>query len=93
MIMRACPDWPTLMELDHELLFKHYTASEVKLSAEIITTLPELPLGEIEICCDLERHVFFADHTDPRLIDTLIDCDWFEVRDWVERKKELPPLP
>ena len=83
-----------LMELDFELQFKHYTAAEVKLSAEIITTLPELPLGEIEICCDLDRHVFFADHTDPRLIDTLIECDWFELRDWVKRKQsELPPSP
>jgi hypothetical protein len=91
MITRTCPDWPTLMELDPELQFKHYTAVEAKLSAEILMKLPDLPLASAEICCDLEHHVFFADHTDPRLASVLTEADWFEVRDWAVKKQQSRP--
>ena len=29
--------------------------------------IPGLNLDEVEICCDIDRHVFFARHTDPRV--------------------------
>ena len=91
MVMRACPDWPILMELDPQLQFKHYTAAEAKLGAEVLMKVPALMLSDTEICCDLERHVFFAEHTHPELRPVLAESDWFEVHDWVQRKAELPP--
>jgi hypothetical protein len=45
--------------------------------------IPEIPLSEVAICCDLERHVFWAEHTEPKVADALRSSHWFEVRDWV----------
>ena len=39
-------------------------------------------LGEVEICCDLEHHVFYAAHTDPQIVAALAGTHWFEVREW-----------
>jgi hypothetical protein len=81
---RACPDWPDLMELAPELQFKHYPVSEAYLPADALMRIPDVPLGEIAICCDLERHVFHAAHTDERVSEALRASHWFEVRDWVQ---------
>jgi hypothetical protein len=83
MSSRACPDWPELMELAPELQFKHYPVSAARLPADALMKIPDLPLGDIAICCDLERHVFYAEHTDERVADALRSSHWFEVRDWV----------
>ena len=88
MVTRSCPDWPTLMELDPDLQFKHYTAAEARLAAEVLMRIPGLTLPNIEICCDLERHVFYREHTFPELADVLGEGDWFEVHDWAQRKRE-----
>ena len=45
--------------------------------------VPEIKLSEVAICCDLERHVFWAEHTDRAVADALRSSHWFEVRDWV----------
>jgi hypothetical protein len=91
MVMRACPDWPILMELDPELQFKHYTAAEAKLAAEVLMKVPAMMLSTADICCDLDRHVFFADHTHPDLCPVLLESDWSEIHDWAERKNGPPP--
>jgi hypothetical protein len=83
MSSRACPDWPELMELAPELQFKHYTAAETRLPADALMRIPDVPLGDVAICCDLERHVFHAEHTDERVADALRASHWFEVREWV----------
>lgn len=88
MIARACPDWPMLMELDPDLQFKHYSAAEAKLAAEVLMHIPDLILPNVEICCDLDHHVYYRDHTDPTLSSVLGEGDWFEVRDWANRKRE-----
>jgi hypothetical protein len=80
---RTCPDWPELMEIAPELQFKHYTVAEARLPADALMHIPEIPLSEVAICCDLERHVFWAEHTEPKVAEALRSSHWFEVRDWV----------
>jgi hypothetical protein len=71
------------MEIAPELQFKHYSVAEAKLPADALMHIPEIALSEVAICCDLERHVFWADHTEPGVAEALRTSHWFEVRDWV----------
>jgi hypothetical protein len=83
MSSRSCPDWPELMELAPELQFKHYTVAEVHLPADALMQIPDVALGDVAICCDLERHVFYAEHTHERVAGALRATHWFEVREWI----------
>jgi hypothetical protein len=83
MSSRTCPDWPILMEYAPDLQFKHYTVAEARLPAEALMKIPDVSLDDIAICCDLERHVFWAEHTEPKVAEALRSSHWFEVRDWV----------
>lgn len=83
MSSRTCPDWPELMEIAPELQFKHYTVAEARLPADALMHVPGIQLSEVAICCDLERHVFHAGHTDEQVAEALRASHWFEVRDWV----------
>jgi hypothetical protein len=80
---RTCPDWPELMEIAPELQFKHYTVAEARLPADALMHIPDVALSEVAICCDLERHVFWAEHTEPKVAEALRSSHWFEVGDWV----------
>jgi hypothetical protein len=80
---RTCPDWPELMELAPELQFKHYAVAEAHLPADALMRIPDVPLGELSICCDLDHHVFYAAHTDERVAEALRASHWFEVREWL----------
>ena len=82
MSSRTCPEWPTLMEYAPDLQFKHYTVAEAKLPAEALMKIPEVPLNDVAICCDLDRHVFYAAHTDPVVAGALRETHWFEVAEW-----------
>ena len=82
MSSRTCPDWPLLMELAPDLQFKHYTVAEAHLPAEALVNLPNVPLSAIAICCDLDRHVFYAAHTEPEVANALRDTHWFELAEW-----------
>ena len=42
--IRTCPDWPDLMELAPNLQFKHYTATEAHLPAEVLMKMPDVDL-------------------------------------------------
>ena len=84
MSSRTCPDWPELMEIAPELQFKHYTVAEARLPADALMHIPEIALSDVAICCDLDRHVFWAAHTEPSVAGALRSSHWFEVRDWVE---------
>jgi hypothetical protein len=70
------------MELAPELQFLHYTVAEAQLPAEALMKIPEVLLGEIEICADLDHHVFNAPHTDARVADALRDTHWYELSEW-----------
>jgi hypothetical protein len=85
MSSRTCPDWPRLMELAPDLQFKHYTVAETRLPGEVLMKVPDVPLSEVAICCDLDHHVFYAAHTDPQVAEALRGTHWFEVREWATR--------
>ena len=82
MTSRTCPDWPRLMEVAPDLQFKHYTVAEAQLPAEALINLPDVPLQAVAICCDLERHVFNAEHTEVKVSVALRETHWFELGEW-----------
>ena len=82
MSSRTCPDWPTLMEVAPDLQFKHYTVAEARLPADALVNLPDIPLGAVAICCDLDHHVFNARHTEPKVVAALEETHWFELGEW-----------
>ena len=82
MSSRTCPDWPVLMEYAPDLQFKHHTVAEAKLPAEALMKVPDISFDDVAICCDLERHVFYAGHTDPKVGEALRATHWFEVAEW-----------
>ena len=82
MSSRTCPDWPLLMELAPDLQFKHYTVAEARLPADALVNIPELSLDQVAICCDLERNVFYAAHTDPSVAEALRASHWYELDEW-----------
>jgi hypothetical protein len=79
---RTCPDWPKLMEYAPDLQFKHYTVAEAKLPGEALMNIPDISLDTVAICCDLDSHVFYAAHTDPRVGQALRETHWFELAEW-----------
>ena len=82
MSSRTCPDWPLLMELAPDLQFKHYTVAEAKLPAEALMRIPDVSLDDVAICCDLDRNVFYAAHTEPTVAAALRETHWFELAEW-----------
>ena len=82
MSSRTCPDWPMLMEIAPELQFKHYTVAEAKLPTEALMQVPDVSLSDVAICCDLDRHVFYAAHTDPAVAEALRTTHWYELAEW-----------
>ena len=70
------------MEYAPDLQFKHYTVAEARLPGEALMKIPDVSLNDIAICCDLERHVFYAAHMDPKIADALRATHWFEVAEW-----------
>ena len=82
MSSRTCPDWPQLTEIAPDLQFKHYTVSEAKLPGDALMTIPDVPLDAVAICADLDKNVFYAEHTDPNVAEALKQTHWYEVREW-----------
>lgn len=82
MSSRTCPEWPMLMEYAPDLQFKHYTVAEAKLPTEALMKVAEMSLDTIAICCDLEKHVFYAGHTDETVAEALRATHWFELAEW-----------
>jgi hypothetical protein len=79
---RSCPDWPALMELDPDLQFKHYTLDEVQLPFEALSRISHVSLSEVEICCDVDHHVYNREHTDPEVAEALRGTHWFDLNEW-----------
>ena len=74
-----------LMEIAPDLQFKHYTVAEARLPTEALVNLPDVPLGAVAICCDLEHNVFLAQHTEPKVAAALRDTHWYELSEWSTR--------
>jgi hypothetical protein len=71
------------MELAPDLQFMHYTVAEAQLPADALVHLPDdFSLDTVAVCCDLERHVFNAEHTDGRVAAALRETHWFDLREW-----------
>jgi hypothetical protein len=84
MTSRTCPDWPRLMEIAPDLQFMHYSVAAVQLPTEALMKLDGVSFDELSICCDLEHHVFNAEHTDGRIAAALRETHWFDLREWVK---------
>ena len=82
MSSRTCPDWPRLMEIAPDLQFKHYTLAEAKLPGEALVNIKSVTQDTVAICCDLERHVFFSEHTDSEVAEALRATHWFDLAEW-----------
>jgi hypothetical protein len=85
MSSRTCPDWPKLMELAPDLQFKHYSLREAQLPADALVSLEGVDFDTVAICCDLERHVLNAEHTEPAVAAALRASHWFDLREWARR--------
>ena len=85
MSSRTCPDWPRLMEVAPDLQFKHYTVAEARLPADALVNLPDVPLGAVAICADLDHNVYNPEHTDQKVAAALRDTHWFDLREWITR--------
>ena len=85
MSTRSCPDWPSLLEVAPGLHFKHYTVGEARLPAEVLVSLPDVPLEAVAVCADLEHNVFNPNHTDARIAAALAESYWYDLREWRER--------
>lgn len=92
MSSRTCPDWPMLMELAPELQFKHYTLREAQLPADAVAGLDGVDFDSVAICCDLDKHVFNADHTEATVAEALLASHWFDLREWSERSPGAGPV-
>ena len=56
--------------------------AEAKLPGDALMTLPDISLDDVAICADLDKNVFYAEHTDPRVAEALRETHWYEVREW-----------
>ncbi|HZP72992.1 MAG TPA: hypothetical protein VFA97_06400 [Gaiellaceae bacterium] len=81
MSARACPDWPSLMEVAPDLQFRHHTLAEAHLPVDAFVQLEGIGSDEIVLCCDLGAHVFNPAHTDPRVVEALKGTHWIDVRE------------
>jgi len=82
MSYKTCPDWPDLMELAADLQFKHITVAQAHLPFEVLAKISAVSLDEVEMCCDLEHHVYYGAHTNPEVSAALVGTHWFEVHEW-----------
>ena len=81
MSSRACPEWPRLMEIAPELHFRHYTLGEVHVPTEAFVQLEGISQDTVAVCCDLDAHVFFDEHTEPRVAAALRGTHWIDLRE------------
>ena len=82
MSSRTCPDWPELMELAAELQFKHFTVRELGLPTEVLVEIGDVNQDEVSVCADPDKHVYYAPHTDPRVVEGLKLSHWFDLDEW-----------
>ena len=36
----------------------------------------------MNVCADADRHVFYAPHTEPRIVEALRGSHWFDLDEW-----------
>ena len=82
MSYKTCPEWPDLMEFAPGLQFKHMSVADAQLPFDVLSRITHVSLGEVEMCCDLDHHVFNSVHTDAQVVAALEGTHWFEVHEW-----------
>ena len=70
------------MEIAPELQFMHYTIGEVHLPPDAFVQLEGVSRDTVAVCCDLESHVYYAEHTDPQVVAALRGTHWIDLREW-----------
>jgi hypothetical protein len=70
------------MEIVPDLQFKHYTLAEAKLPTEALVNIQNVSQDMVAICCDLDHHVFFAEHTEPEVAEALRSSHWYDLAEW-----------
>jgi hypothetical protein len=70
------------MELAPELQFKHFTPRELELPAEVLMAIGDVSLDEVSVCADPDKHVFYAPHTEPKVVEALRTSHWFDLDEW-----------
>jgi hypothetical protein len=70
------------MEIAPNLHFRHCTLGEVKLPAGAFVQIAGLTLDTVAVCCDVESHVYYAEHTDPQVVAALKGTHWIDLREW-----------
>jgi len=70
------------MELAPELQFKHFTVRELELSADVLMKIGDVNQDEVNVCADPDRHVYYAPHTDPKVVGALAESHWFGLDEW-----------
>ena len=69
MSYKTCPEWPELMELAPDLQFKHMSVADAQLPFDVLSKVSHVSLGEVEICCDLDHHVYNGPTPMPQIGD------------------------
>jgi hypothetical protein len=82
MSYKTCPEWPELMVLAPDLQFKHISVADAQLPFDVLSQVSHVSLGDVEMCCDLDHHVFYGAHTDAQIAEALVGTHWFEVQEW-----------
>ena len=86
MTTRSCPDWP---EPDGDRARAPVQALHAARGARSpprrSSTAATATSTSVEICCDLDSHVFNADHTDPIVAEALRATHWFDLRECAAR--------
>jgi hypothetical protein len=72
------------MEIAPDLHFRHCTLGEVQLPHDAFVRIDGITLATVAVCCDLESHVYYAEHTDPRVVAALQRTHWIDLREWAE---------
>jgi len=70
------------MELAPELQFKHFTVRELELPTDVLVAIGDVNQDEVNVCADSDRHVYYAQHTDPRVVEALEASHWFGLDEW-----------
>jgi hypothetical protein len=70
------------MELAPELQFKHYTVRELELPSDVLVAIGDVAQDEVSVCADAEKHVFYAPHTEPQVVEALRGSHWFDLEEW-----------
>jgi hypothetical protein len=76
------------MELAPTLQFKHYTIREAQLPGDALRSIEGVDLNTVAICCDIDSHVFYAEHTEPVVADALRASHWFDLREWLDHSPD-----